>query len=506
MTDRDPPRLVLVGTARSIPGAAAYARATPDAPQVLGAILIAPGSPVGIRALGVLFELGAIVEQHHPTHAFLCLPESMRPAGIEAECALRRFGIQVRRLPTVEDLLEEETPAAALSATRPVDLATLIDRDPHAIDRDTVRRVLSGRRVLITGAGGSIGSELARVAASFDPALIVLMERSENALFEIDRQLQRRFPHVARRALLHDVTDAGATRRRVLELRPDVIFHAAAHKHVPLMEEHPADAVRNNVLGTRSIADAAILGGAERFVLISSDKAVNPTSVMGATKRLAELYVQGLRQRDRRGRAAQTHLSMVRFGNVLGSAGSVIPIWSAQLGEGGPLTVTDRRMTRYFMTIPEAASLVIQAAAFDPATNSAPVYVLDMGQPIRVLDLAERFVRAHGLLPWIAEPGQSGRIETAAPSHPVIEIVFSGIRPGEKLHEQLAYDAESLLPTPHPGIMAWAEDAERVVDPEALVGQLNAAIATGSHGAILETIRRLVPEMGGARVPLAKAS
>ncbi|HYE03765.1 MAG TPA: polysaccharide biosynthesis protein, partial [Phycisphaerales bacterium] len=319
---------------------------------------------------------------------------------------------------------------------------------------------------------------------------LILMERAENALFEIDLQLARRFPDVPRRAILHDVVDAEQTLRHLVQTAPQVVFHAAAHKHVPLMEDHPAHAVTNNLFGTKAIADAAVAVGAERFVLISTDKAVNPTSVMGATKRLAEVYVRWLGGRA----GTPTRCSMVRFGNVLGSACSVLTIWSQQVAEGGPITVTDPRMTRYFMTIPEAAALVIQSAAIAPdGARGAPVYVLDMGPPVRILDLAERFVRAHGLVPRIVQgPG------AAPPSRdgPAIDIVMTGARPGEKLHEELAYPAEALGGTPFPGINAWAGPAPEGQDPLG-VTQMVAELSMVRHGqdraAVLAALRRHVP-------------
>ena len=356
--------------------------------------------------------------------------------------------------------------------------------------------------MLVTGAGGSIGSEIVRIVAAFDPSLLVLMERSENALFEIDRQMGRSFPHVQRRAILHDVVDADATLRRLVDVRPDVVFHAAAHKHVPLMEDHPALAVENNLFGTKSIADAAVAVGASRFVLISSDKAVNPTSVMGATKRLAEMYVQGLHGGLRPGHSATagggtgTRMAMVRFGNVLGSAGSVAPIWSAQLADGGPVTVTDARMTRYFMTIHEAATLVIQAGAMiHDADPIAPVFVLDMGQPVRVLDMAKRFVRLHGYEPrvigsddWVAPSGQ-----TRQP----MDIITTGARPGEKLFEELAYGQEQLRPTAHPGINGWVGAGARL-EPTAVTGmiaEMSGFRTSTDPAAVVAAIRRHVPEM-----------
>jgi O-antigen biosynthesis protein WbqV len=392
------------------------------------------------------------------------------------------------------------------------------------MDRAQVARILTGKRVLITGAGGSIGSELARVAASFDPEQLILMDRSENALFEIDRQMGRKFPRIPRRAMLHDVVDVSGTLARVRDTRPHAVFHAAAHKHVPLMEDHPGHAVSNNLFGTKSIVDAAIDAGAERMVMISTDKAVNPTSVMGATKRLAEVYV-----RWQGSRSPQTELSMVRFGNVLGSACSVLSIWSMQLAEGGPITVTDPRMTRYFMTIPEAATLVIQAAALPTShTSAAPVHVLDMGRPIPILDLAIRFINAHSLRARVhAETAADPRFvrdrladlarrepdltweeprDTAPPHTPAprgsIDLVFTGARPGEKIHEELAYAAEKLAPTAHPGISAWAgtgDDAnDALPEPSSvprMIDDLDAARHAPDAASVLAALRRHVPEM-----------
>jgi FlaA1/EpsC-like NDP-sugar epimerase len=332
------------------------------------------------------------------------------------------------------------------------------------------------------------------------------MERGENALFEVDRQIGAMFPGVKRKAVLHDVVDAEATLRQCMELRPSAVFHAAAHKHVPLMEDHPAHAVTNNLFGTKSIADAAIACGADRFVMISSDKAVNPTSVMGATKRLAEIYVRGIGENS-----GKTRMSMVRFGNVLGSSASVLTIWAQQIGEGGPLTITDPRMTRYFMTIPEAATLVVQSTTLAPDSGKAGgkvgVFVLDMGEPARIVDLAARFARAHGLEPRVVIPsGAAGREELMraypepTPGTPTIDLVFTGIRPGEKLHEELAYAAEQLAPTDHPGIRSWAgpgfgSEMGAQTFLRQMVSDLHAARYSQERAAVLQAIRAHVPEM-----------
>lgn len=444
-----------------------------------------PMTEAGVPVLGPLEQLQDFADWHNAEMILACLPRTMSAERDRVVHAARSCGLKLRFVPPIEDFIAQPEPERAAPTREEIDVASLIGREPRAIDENRVAGVLRGRRVLITGSGGSIGSELARLAASFDPAELVLVERSENALFEIDRELRERFPGVNRRAVLHDVVDSERTDRLFAELSPEVVFHAAAHKHVPLMEDHPAHAVTNNFFGTKSVADASVAHGVGRFVLISSDKAVNPTSVMGATKRLAERYIQGLQPRAR-----STRFAMVRFGNVLGSASSVLPIWTSQLAAGRPVTVTDPRMTRYFMTIPEAASLVIQSASIQSADpQAAMVFVLDMGNPVSILSLATAFVEAHGLEP-----------ETS--------LVTIGARPGEKLHEELCYNAERLVPTGVDGIGAWTGEAIDPVDLEAMVSALEPARLDrplGERGSgkvskerVLEAIHTFVPEMRGA--------
>ncbi len=502
--------VLLIGTPETVAQMEAQLAATPAPPAVIGWLAPA-GMPARSGAarsphLGTIDDLPAAAARFRPRLALVSFPATMRAAAVRTTELLRAAGITERTVTPIGDLLAPtginsilaarvEEPAArgdggaVMAAPPAIDLARLIGRAPYSIDRAAVGATLAGKRILITGAGGSIGSELARLCAGFAPAQINLMERGENALFEIDRQIARRFPAVPRRAVLHDVADAAGTRRLVGELRPHAVFHAAAHKHVPLMEDHPAHALTNNLFGTKAIAEAAAEFEAERFVMISTDKAVNPTSVMGATKRLAEMYVSWLASRP----STRTRMSMVRFGNVLGSACSVLTIWSSQLAEGGPLTVTDPRMTRYFMTIHEAATLVLQSAALpEERRGRAGVYVLDMGEPVRILDLARRFAAAHGLL--ARAPGDAPAGEPGA----TIEIAFSGARPGEKIHEELAYADELLRPTAHPGVRAWAgEGVEPLGDDRAraMIAELDALRTSVEPEAVIAAIRRHVPEM-----------
>lgn len=469
-----PYRTLLVGLCVSV-GPWCYAlQATVSAPVVVGCLL--PGDDMPSQnnepaqkylpaVLGRWDELEAVVSDKQIDQVLLTVPVAMLDQARVLAKRIEALGVTWRFLPCVSDQLagrcasalkpanlsstgSNQSNISSASTMLVVDPASLIAREPRALDHEAIRNTLAGKVVLITGSGGSIGSEIARLVAGFSPAKIVLVERSENALFDIDRQIARLFPSVPRSAALHDVTNASRTLALIMAHKPQVIFHAAAHKHVPMMEEHPADAVENNFYGTRSIADAAAAHGVERFVMISSDKAVNPSSVMGATKRLAELYIQDLNRRS------DTIFSMVRFGNVLGSACSVIPIWSQQLAHGGPVTVTSSEMVRYFMTIPEAAGLVLQSAALsgqhqagstqmsgveDEAGSAAgEVFLLDMGKPIRILDLAKRFIQAQGL-----EPGVD------------MQIQITGVRPGEKLFEELAYSGEDMLPTAHESIHLW---------------------------------------------------
>jgi len=412
-----------------------------------------------------------------------------------------------------------------------IDPVVLIGRSGVTIDSNAVSGVIAGKTVLITGAGGSIGSQLAQIVAKFNPAGIVLMERAENALFQIDQVMGRRFPAIKRRCILHDVVERDATRRLLGELRPDVVFHAAAHKHVPLMEDHPSLALSNNLFGTAAMADAAAACGAERFVLISTDKAVNPSSAMGASKRLAELFIASRAAESSGGPACAKHtiFSAVRFGNVLASACSVVPIWLQQMADGAPISVTDPRMTRYFMTIPEAASLVVQAAALQREPGEAPIFVLDMGKPIRILDLACRFVRMHGAVPQLrrAAPASDGGARQAAldaaveeiGGWPVLEaslglgedadgagvtIELTGARPGEKLYEELAYAREQLQPTSHGKINRQA--AESAADPTFADRLLAALAPLRTDGADKVAVVKAMMEWAGAGGQIAKWS
>jgi FlaA1/EpsC-like NDP-sugar epimerase len=369
------------------------------------------------------------------------------------------------------------------------DLATLLGRRPVALDPAPLQRFLAGRVVLVTGAGGSIGSEICRQMLRFCPRRLLLLDQAENALFEIDRELRERWVGSPLVPLVADIGDAVRIGQIFREHRPEIVFHAAAHKHVPMMELNPGEAIKNNVLGTKVVADAARDGGSAAFVLISTDKAVNPTSVMGAAKRCAELYVQSLnapaalslRPAARgAGEASLCRFVAVRFGNVLGSSGSVVPIFRRQIAAGGPVTVTHPDMKRYCMTIPEAAQLVLQAAAM---AHGGEIFVLNMGQPVRILDLARQMIQRAGL-----REGSD------------IDIVFTGMRPGEKLYEELENDTDRTAPTSHPDIRVWRLPPARPEAASEMIRDL-AAVADASPDQVRLALRRHVPEYQSPAIP-----
>ena len=356
------------------------------------------------------------------THLILAMPSATLDQRKRALALASATGLPVVTVPTADELREGRS---RIDRVRDVEPEDVLGRQPVKLDESAVSALISGQTVFVTGAGGSIGSELCRQIARFGPSRLVLFELSEFALYQVEQDLSEHFPHLPLVRLVGDVKDLGALRRAMAQHRPDLVFHAAAYKHVPLMEDDNAwIALRNNTLGTYLTAQAAAESGVKRFVLISTDKAVNPTNVMGATKRAAEMVVSHWAAS-----VPATRFMAVRFGNVLGSSGSVIPKFKEQIAKGGPVTVTHPEITRYFMTIPEAAQLVLQAAAL---ADSGQVFVMDMGKSVKIADLARELIRL------------SGHTEAEIP------IVFSGLRPGEKLYEELLADADTTLPTPHP--------------------------------------------------------
>ncbi|HJW02491.1 MAG TPA: nucleoside-diphosphate sugar epimerase/dehydratase [Azospira sp.] len=380
----------------------------------------------GVPVAGTTAAVAEVAERYQVRDVIVAMPAAQPGERRHAVEAAAAAGLTVHTVPALEELLSGRV---TLSQIRRVELEDLLGRAPVELDSGGLTRLLSGRTVLVTGAGGSIGSELCRQVAVFHPQRLVFFDASEFALYRVEQEFVARFPDLESVFLVGDVRDGARLAEVFATYRPDVVFHAAAYKHVPLMERENAwQAVRNNVLGSLQVARASLAHGVSEMVMVSTDKAVNPTNVMGATKRLAERICQHLQASAGEGGAGQTRFVTVRFGNVLGSNGSVIPKFREQIAKGGPVTVTHPEIIRYFMLIPEAAQLVLQAGLMG---EGGEIFVLEMGEPIKIVDLARDMIRLSGF------------------SEEEIPIQFTGLRPGEKLYEELLADDESTLPTPH---------------------------------------------------------
>ena len=422
----------------------------------------------GVPVVGAVADLRAVIERAGARLLVIAIPSATRDQMRAIVDACLATGIEFKIVPSMREMLDGR---ARMGELRDVQIEDLLGREAIELDMEGPLGDLEGRTVLVTGGAGSIGSELARQVARYAPARLVVLDQAESPLYFVHLELERAHPELEVVAVVADVTDAARMERVFHHWRPDYVFHAAAYKHVPLMEDNAVEAVRNNVLGTLTVAQCAAACAAEKFVLISTDKAVHPSSVMGATKRVAEQLVLGWPQL----KASSTDFRAVRFGNVLGSDGSVIPLFKRQLAAGQPLTVTHPEVTRYFMTIPEAVQLVLQAAALPEAEGR--ISMLEMGEPVRIVDLAENLVRLSGLEPYRDVP-----------------IVFTGLRPGEKLHEELMSDGEATVPTQVAKIrivQSAEPDAETLTTG---LDRLGAAVALGSADDALVNVCALVPE------------
>lgn len=405
-------------------------------------------------------------------------------------------GFKVEIVPAIEDLASGRAKASHIRA---VEVEDLLGREPVQLDNASIRKFVEGKVVMVTGAGGSIGSELCRQISHLNPQRLLMVERSEVSLFEIEQQMNELGMGAIATPVVADILDAPRMEGVFTRLRPQVIFHAAAHKHVYLMERQPGEAIRNNAIGTRQLGEMAMQHGVEAFVLISTDKAINPTSLMGASKRLAEIHLQALQSRkipapsrtvtvpagsapglptterdDRTAPDPKTKFIAVRFGNVLGSSGSVVPIFKKQIATGGPVTVTHPDVTRYFMTIPEAVGLVMQAAVLG---KGGEIFVLDMGQPVKIADLARQMIELSGL--------------TVGDD---IEIKFTGLKPGEKLYEELQHHDESHVPTEHARIFRFVPKAPAEEASARAIDQLEPLLATASPNTIKQQLKSVIPE------------
>jgi len=426
---------------------------------------------LGVRVLGTTAELPRIVREYTPDEVLIAIPSASGEVRARVVEAAQASNVPVKTLPGLYELI---TGDVQLAQIRPVQVEDVLGREQVEVDMKQVGSYLEGHTVLVTGAGGSIGAELCRQIARVGPARLILVDNGETALFEIERELVSERDFTAAIPKLVDVKNRTALRREVFEkYKPTIVFHAAAYKHVPLMETHPLESVRNNVVATKIVAELAAEFDVERFVLISTDKAVNPKTVMGQSKALCEWIVESLGHR----RDVKTRFVAVRFGNVLNSSGSVIPTFRKQIEKGGPVTVTAPEMTRFFMTIPEAVSLVVQAGAIG---GRGQVFVLDMGDPVRILDLACNMIRLSGKEPRLPTDQVKG------PNDVAIKIV--GVRPGEKLHEELWGDNESVGDTGHSKIMRLSRPP---VDAEWLSDQLIELERLADDGDTLEVVAKL---------------
>lgn len=394
----------------------------------------------------------------------VCWPGGTRRqiAGVIEQ--LQSLKAKFKIIPYFGDIIDGKV---SVSNIRPIEIEDLLEREPVRIDQIEIGNYIRGKAVMVTGGAGSIGSEICRQVAVSGVGLLLILDRSENSLYDFEREMAGRFPDVPVVAVIGSINDAEGLIKLMREHGIDVVFHAAAYKHVPLMEKAPIESAYNNIIGTYNAACAAIEAGVQRFVMISSDKAVNPTNVMGVTKRIAEMVVQGLNNKN------GTRFMTVRFGNVLGSAGSVIPIFKAQIERGEPLTVTHPDIERFFMTIPEAVQLVLQACT---QANGGEIFVLDMGKPVKILQLAEKLITLSGMRPYED-----------------IEIKFTGLRPGEKMYEELFNLAEKLLPTPHERIKSAQSQPVDHLFMEKQVAEIKTLITRKNARALNEKLLVLVP-------------
>ena len=477
--------VLLVGAGDAAEAFIRVTRRDATAPYAVIGILDRGGGRVGRRIHGVpvlasLSEATAVLERlgarGKAPQRFVLTDDGVDREGLRQLVAIAEArGMTLARLPRMTEL--HHTDGNTQQALMPVAVEDLLGRPRQVLDSAPMRELIAGKRILITGAGGSIGSELARQIAGFAPARLTLLDHSEFLLYEIDREIGALQPQLARRAVLGDIRNRGRLESVFAEERPELVFHAAALKHVPMAEANPPEAVATNVLGTRQLAEVCLAAGVDQMLLISTDKAVAPTSIMGAAKRAAELICQAF---DRRSAAAGSgcRFLAVRFGNVLGSAGSVVPLFQEQLGRGGPLTVTDPEMTRYFMTTREAVELVLQAAALARRQpQPGAVFMLDMGEPVRIVDLARQMIRLAGKQPEVD-----------------VKIVFTGKRPGEKLHERLYREEEQPTPAGVSGLLRIDPGALDWPALEPALDALEAASEGSDLGRLREALTRLVPD------------
>jgi len=425
----------------------------------------------GIPVLGTVEQLPKVCEERSIEEIAIAMPSASHQQLRRVIQVCEGTKIRFRTVPSMTDIASGKFSVSQIRDVNINDLLSSFGREAIQLDEKSIEAFAKDKTILVTGAGGSIGSEMCRQLCNFNPKLLLLIEQAENPLFYIEQELRKQFAEVSVKTLVCNITDKIRVNEVFRNYKPQVVIHAAAHKHVPLMELNAGEAIKNNIVGTQVVADAADKYGTANFVMISTDKAVNPTSVMGSSKRIAEMYIQDL------SRTSKTHFVTVRFGNVLGSEGSVVPIFKRQIAEGGPVTITHPEMKRYFMTIPESSQLVLQAATMG---KGGEIFVLDMGEPVKIVDLARELITLSGF-----KPGED------------IEMTFTGPRAGEKLFEELSIEGEDMQRTRHPKISIWKNipmDRDKL---RAGIDELVNIAKTQSHSEIVQKIKELVPEYTG---------
>lgn len=421
-------------------------------------------SVLGVPVRGNADDIPILADRYAINQIIIAIPSlsGERKSAIIKECRKTKCGIKI--IPGIYELLNNQV---MLNQMHTINMEDILGRDPVGLEAEGILRYLEGKIVLISGGGGSIGSELARQIACFKPAKLVLLDIYENTTYEIQNELRQKYPDMPLSVIIASIRDRNGLDRIFGQEKPQVVFHAAAHKHVPLMEDNPIEAIENNVFGTLNLAEVSDRCHVDKFVMISTDKAVNPTNVMGATKRICEMIIQAI------GQKSGTKFSAVRFGNVLGSNGSVVPLFQKQIAAGGPVTVTDPEITRYFMTIPEAAQLVLQAGAY---AERGEIFILDMGKPVKIYQLAKDLIQLSGLTPDVD-----------------IKIEFMGLRPGEKLYEEVLMSEEGLRRTAHDKIFIAAPGDYDFDQLKRELIELDFLCESGKSAEVIDKIRKMVP-------------
>ncbi len=492
-SDESPKQALMIGYGENVETFLRAQRNRASDFEIVGIVSIDHGDRAaslrGVPVLGSIDQIESIVadlksRRRSPDMLILTRDELNGRSVAEVLSRIDTVDADIAWLPRGDQL-----DASGGNTLRPIKLEDLLPRPAKSFDALACQALLAGAKVMVTGAGGSIGSELVRQISALSPGELVLADSSEHALYEIDREMHVAFPNVARVSTILDVRDRAAVFRLMNDRKPDFVFHAAALKHVPIVEGQPCEGLLTNVVGSQNVADASIKHDVQAMVMVSTDKAVNPANVMGATKRLAEAYCQAM-DADARERGSKTRFVTVRFGNVLGSNGSVVPLFRRQLQQGGPLTVTHPDVERFFMTIPEASRLILEAmlAGMEDGKNDQGIFVLDMGKPVKIIDLARQVIRLSGLRPDVD-----------------VKIVYTGLRPGEKLYEELMHETENLLATDHPSLMVAQPRFVQLKTVQSQITNISEAARKGESEEVVRLLKVYIPEFDASSSEAKKA-